>query len=233
MSKPDWTQAPTEATHYDTYADCFCDVNGWWRIDRYQILKDQNEWGTSRYTPRPTDPAPSDWVDGWPPVGWQGECRWGSSVEWFECIVIPGNQVVVQGLAGNWSVINDLKEHDYEFRDVQSEENSTANSKEWYGTGFPPVGTKCEVNQCDEWVEATIEHLLEWKGETECIFKTARDWDFSSSEDCFRLVQTQAQIEREKVINKADSLLSQSLASSEHEAAKVLYDAGMLKMPED
>jgi hypothetical protein len=201
MSIPDWTQAPTEATHYDTYADCFCDVNGWWRMDRYQLLKNQNEWGTSRYVPRPVkttvpdwtkspkgatrydhnagvfcnaagwwdnsgkywatpqnsaieydrrtvkpkDPAPSNWVDGWPPVGWNGELRWGGCTGLFECVVLPGQNVALQGSAGNWNIVNDLKEYDYEFRDVQSEENSTANSDEWDGTGFPPVGTKCEV----------------------------------------------------------------------------------------
>ena len=77
MSNPDWTEAPTEASHYDTYANCFCDVNGWWQLGRYQVLKNQNEWGTSRYTSRPTEPTQSDWVDGWPPVGFHGECRWG------------------------------------------------------------------------------------------------------------------------------------------------------------
>ena len=56
----------------------------------------------------------------------------------------------------------------------------------WDSAGFPPVGTKCEVNWCDEWMPATIEHLLVWKGETECIYKTSRDWDFSSCLDDFR-----------------------------------------------
>ena len=54
MSNPDWTGAPTETSHYDTYANCFCDVNGWWQLGRYQVLKNQNEWGTDRYTPRPS-----------------------------------------------------------------------------------------------------------------------------------------------------------------------------------
>jgi hypothetical protein len=124
MSNPDWTQAPTEATHYDTYADCFCDVNGWWRMERYQLLKNQNEWGTSRYVPRPTEPVQSDWVDGWPPVGWQGEVSWQSKADWFACMVIPDGSVVVQGSAGTWNVVSDLKEYDYEFREVQSEQDA-------------------------------------------------------------------------------------------------------------
>ena len=126
LSKPDWAEAPEGATHYDCNADCFCDVNGWWRMGRYQVLKNQNEWGTSRYTPRPAEPA------------------------------------------------------------------STA----WNGIGWPPVGTVCEVIFSDVWVRATIEHLLTWKGETECIFKTEEDWDFSSCLDCFRPIRTQAQIDR-------------------------------------
>jgi hypothetical protein len=32
--------------------------------------------------------------------------------------VIPVGQVVVQGSAGNWNVVSDLKEYDYIFRDT-------------------------------------------------------------------------------------------------------------------
>jgi len=175
-----WNEAPTGATHYDTYADCFCDVNGWWRMDRYQVLKNQNEWGTSRYIPRPLKatvpdwtkspkgatrydhnadifcnadgwwdnsgkywampqnlsmeydrytgrtrhPAPLDWINGWPPVGWQGELKWGGCTGLFACVVLPGQNVALQGSAGNWNVVSDLKEYDFEFREVQNEEDA-------------------------------------------------------------------------------------------------------------
>ena len=107
----------------------------------------------------------------------------------------------------------------------------------WDGTGFPPVGTVCEVNFCDVWVRATIEHLLTWKGETECIFKTEEDWDFSSCLDCFRPIRTQAQREREEAIDfAARAYLSDRLESapnlSGEQARKIaafFYDAGMLR----
>ena len=109
----------------------------------------------------------------------------------------------------------------------------------WDGTGFPPVGTVCEVNFCDVWVRATIEHLLTWKGETECIFKTEEDWDFSSCLDCFRPIRTQAQREREEATDfAARAYLSDRVESapnlSGEQARKIavfFYDAGMLKLP--
>jgi hypothetical protein len=119
MSNPDWKHAHNDATHWDTIGLCFCDVGGWWFGGKYRLCNDGNqEWGTGRYTPRPVEPTTSDWVDGWPPVGWHGECRWGSSVEWFACVVIPDSNVVVQGSAGNWNVVNDLASYDYLFRDT-------------------------------------------------------------------------------------------------------------------
>ena len=118
MSKPDWTQAHNNATHWDNEADVFCNVGGWFDEIRHYEYVNQDDWGTDRYTPRPVDPPASDWVDGWPPVGWQGECRWGSSVDWYRCMIIPDINVVVQGSAGNWNVVSDLKEYDYIFRDT-------------------------------------------------------------------------------------------------------------------
>ena len=51
MTMPDWTEAPNEATHWDTLGDCFCDAGGWWH--KYQYAPVANiAWGTDRYTPR-------------------------------------------------------------------------------------------------------------------------------------------------------------------------------------
>jgi hypothetical protein len=36
-------------------------------------------------------------------------------------MVIPDGSVVVQGSAGTWNVVSDLKEYDFEFREVQTE----------------------------------------------------------------------------------------------------------------
>ena len=104
---------------------------------------------------------------------------------------------------GRWNYmgeIHDLAEDRYTPRPV--EPATTA----WDGTGFPPVGTVCEVNFCDVWVRATIEHLLTWKGGTACIFKTEEDWDFSSCLDCFRPIPTQAQIDRTQLVKTLNQL---------------------------
>jgi len=54
MSKPDWTEAPDQATHYDCNADVFCTVDGWWSCKgKYYHMPCQMAWGSERYTPRP------------------------------------------------------------------------------------------------------------------------------------------------------------------------------------
>ena len=53
MRNPDWTEAPDQATHYDRIADLFCTVNGWWHKNEY-VPVENKDWGTDRYTPRPT-----------------------------------------------------------------------------------------------------------------------------------------------------------------------------------
>ena len=54
MSKPDWTEAPEGATHYDCNADVFCTVEGWWHKNQY-VPVENKDWGTDRYTPRPVE----------------------------------------------------------------------------------------------------------------------------------------------------------------------------------
>ena len=55
MSKPDWTEAPDDATHWDTVRDFFCSYAGYWYKG---VLFDVNyhiDWNTDRYTPRPVE----------------------------------------------------------------------------------------------------------------------------------------------------------------------------------
>ena len=80
MSNPDWTKAPVQATHYDCNADVFCTVPGWWQKNQY-VPVENKDWGTDRYTPRPTEPAPTAWPTAWngtgfPPVGTKCEGVW-------------------------------------------------------------------------------------------------------------------------------------------------------------
>ena len=56
MSKPDWTEAPDQATHYDCSADVFCTVDGYWSCKgKYYHMPCQMAWGSERYTPRPVE----------------------------------------------------------------------------------------------------------------------------------------------------------------------------------
>jgi hypothetical protein len=102
MSKPDWTEAPTEATHWDEIADVFCNVNGWWCQSRLTfwhknqyVLAENKDWGTDRYTPRPVEPATTAWNGtGFPPVGTKCEGVWlevpdGGDRD-FEGVIIKG-----------------------------------------------------------------------------------------------------------------------------------------------
>jgi len=93
MSNPDWTEAPTEATHYDCNADVFCNVNGWWSCKgKYYAMSAHFDWNTPRYTPRPVEPAPTAWDgEGVPPVGTECECFHRISAgktNWVKCDVI-------------------------------------------------------------------------------------------------------------------------------------------------
>lgn len=107
-------------------------------------------------------------------------------------------------------------------------------SGEWNGEGLPPVGTECEVLNNSfahpDWESCVI--LFSGK------FKTVYDSESCTERVCdnsmlkFRTIQ----IERDKVIEAASKLIPTS-SESVYKAMKIklgtLYDAGMLKLPED
>ena len=91
----DWTEAPEGATHYDTLADVFCNVCGWWENFRYHEFFGQDSWGTDRYTSRPVEPATTAWDGtGLPPVGTECEALWLETPDFggrdFEPVLIKG-----------------------------------------------------------------------------------------------------------------------------------------------
>ena len=145
MSKPDWTEAPEGATHYDTLADVFCNVCGWSENFRYHEFFGQDGWGTDRHTPRPVKPATAAWDGtGFPPVGTVCEGVWlempdGGDRD-FEGMIIKGyykKQVWFCTTSGE--NITHLTEN-VDFRPTR-----TQAQREWTGTGHPSVGTECEV----------------------------------------------------------------------------------------
>ena len=100
MSIPDWTEAPDDATHWDTWCDIFCKDRGYWFSDgSFMIDGDQTDWGTDRYIGRPTGLD----GEGYPPIGWHGQVTWGCKVRWIECVMLSGDAVAVGG-EGDWSI---------------------------------------------------------------------------------------------------------------------------------
>ena len=172
MRKPDWTEAPDQATHYDCNADVFCTVDGWWSCKgKYYHMPCQMAWGSERYTPRPVEQSPTAW-----PTAWNG-------------------------------------------------------------TGFPPVGTKCEA----VWLEVPDGGDRVFEGVIIKGYYKKQVWFCTTSgEDIthltqnvdFRPIRNQAQIERGRAIIIATRVLNHVDVLTERHAAEALYDAGMLKLPE-
>jgi hypothetical protein len=123
IATPNWIEAHSGATHWDSTYGLFCNEGGFWDLNgEFKRDKDQAEWGTSRYVERPTgwyipDPsglwpsekiptgwdgsgyAPDGWFLGWyewPAIGWHGQVTWGTKHQWLECVIMPDNTVAVK-----------------------------------------------------------------------------------------------------------------------------------------
>ena len=106
----------------------------------------------------------------------------------------------------------------------------------WDGTGFPPVGTKCEgvwlevPNGGDRVVEVVIVKGY-YKKQVWFCTTSGEDITHLTENVDFRPLRTPEQRERQSVIEQAFSKLSEF-----HDADQVLgdlYDAGMLRKQED
>ena len=74
MSNPDWTEAPEGATHWDTRGAVWCKFSYFWCYGRWNYEAEIHDLAEDRYTPRPTEPAPTAWDGtGFPPVGTECE----------------------------------------------------------------------------------------------------------------------------------------------------------------
>jgi len=99
MSNPDWTEAPEGATHWDTRGAVWCKHLHFWCYGRWNHEGAIHDLAEDRYTPRPTEPAPTAWPTAWngtgfPPVGTKCEGVWlevpdgGDRV--FEVVIVKG-----------------------------------------------------------------------------------------------------------------------------------------------
>ena len=123
--------APEGATHWDTMVGVFCNTDGWWNDELFYRDKFQEEWGTDRYTPRPVEPAASEWDGtGLPPVGVECEYltapregQWNFAPVWENCVVKYASENGAFLLDGNRDeIFMDSADYDIQFRPIRTPE---------------------------------------------------------------------------------------------------------------
>ena len=90
MSKPDWTEAPDDATHWDTMGAVWCKHLYFWCYGRWNYQGESHDLAEDRYTPRPVEPATTTWDGtGLPPRGTVCECLFNDG--WVKVVVLSVN----------------------------------------------------------------------------------------------------------------------------------------------
>ena len=105
-------------------------------------------------------------------------------------------------------------------------------SKEWDGSGLPPVGTVCEYRVIkDEWVSGEVfGHRLCSNGVVEVFVNLKNDYGSSSAPDRFRTIKTPEQIAAEGRELALKEMRETVMGSSlNHGMLESLYDAGYRK----
>ena len=207
----DCTEAPDQATHWDTKGNVWCNVYGFWScLGHYFYMPSQVGWGTDRYVERPVHKMGPDWPSA--PVDathWDMNARvWCRDTRfWSEDVWCEGNQQP------------GYVEKNYVARPVDS----------WQ----PEVGEVCE---CD-WVGAGCfsKAIVRYVGEKIIIVSCdgSERVIFVEEAEQLRPVRTQAQTEREDLIHTASQVLYNNDVLTEWGAAEALFEAGMLKRPKD
>ena len=88
MSKPDWTEAPEGATHWDTRGAVWCKHLCFWYYGRWNYEVEIHDLTKDRHTPRPVEPATTAWDGtGLPPVGTECEVVIGALKPRTVCFV--------------------------------------------------------------------------------------------------------------------------------------------------
>ena len=98
MSNPDWTEAPDDATHWDTRGAVWCKFSYFWCYGRWNYEGEIHDLAEDRYTPRPVEPAIAAWDGiGFPPVGTVCEVVIAAQMPrtvWFMGIKSSGSVVI-------------------------------------------------------------------------------------------------------------------------------------------
>ena len=131
MSKPDWTEAPDDATHWDTMGAVWCKHLYFWCYGRWNYEGEIHDLAEDRYTPRP--------VEAWfPIVG-----------ERCQVIELPGINIECEILANRCGdyIYYVPEKHTYgmlaagAFRPIRTQAKTEPATTTWDGTGLPPVGS--------------------------------------------------------------------------------------------
>lgn len=111
---------------------------------------------------------------------------------------------------------------------------------QWAGEGLPPVGVECEGLHAVEgadWFKCKVNAYSDDIGKvwlTEYFgngFTLERDFVLNVEDLSFRPIRTQAEIEREEVVESARDYLGKIGAARPSNVLNALYDAGMLRKP--
>lgn len=110
---------------------------------------------------------------------------------------------------------------------------------QWRGPedGLPPVGTVCEAKYAEDWHRCTVvAHLKDHRGMTDAVFQAEDDWDFHQRPEMFRPLKS----DKERAVEAAMENWARPAAEGgalalrlQKEFAANLYDAGLLRLPEE
>jgi len=106
MSKPDWTEAPDDATHWDTRGAVWCKHLYFWCYGRWNYEFEIHDLAEDRYTPRPVEPAPTAWNGtGFPPVG--TECEYWLRSGFFSRATVrySGSSIIIVTCNGSELIV--------------------------------------------------------------------------------------------------------------------------------
>ena len=104
-------------------------------------------------------------------------------------------------------------------------------SKEWDGSGLPPIGTVCEFKK-DEWVSVEVfGHRVCSNGDVEVFVNLKNSWDYSSALGRFRPIKTPEQIAAEERQQAIDKMIHLAVVPCRkyRDVMAYLYDAGYRK----
>ena len=185
MTIPDWTEAPSEATHWDEIADVWCNINGWWHNGIFQTLRKKTDWETDRYTPRPVDATVPDWKEA------------PDDATHFDAIAGIWCKEGNFWHGGGWIITENLE-------DLGNSRYTPSPVEAW----FPIVGESCQVIELPG-TYINCEILANRHGDY--IYYVSEKHGFGMlAAEAFRPIRTQAQTDRTQLVKALNQLRNET-----------------------